>query len=139
MRMIRSSLMAVLVAIAAGCSSTASRIDDNQALFNSYPVDVQQQIRAGQVGVGFTPEQVTMALGKPDRAYTRQTEAGSSEVWAYTESSPALSFGLGGFGFGGGSTAVGGGVGVGTGGKEDDKVRVVFASGHVVSVERTVK
>ncbi len=129
-------ILAVLVL--AACSSTASRIKDGQSAFDTYPPDVQEKIRAGTVDVGFDGQQVRMALGKPDRIYSRQTEAGSSEVWAYLESSPAISLGLGGFGFGGNS-GVGGGVGVGTGGGTDEKVRVVFGGGRVVSVEKTVK
>lgn len=134
----RSVSLAALALLLAACSTPASRIEDQQAEFDRYPVDIQQKIRAGNVDVGFTPDQVRLALGKPDRIYTRQNEAGTSEVWAYRDSSPALSFGLGGFNFGGGS-GVGGGVGIGTGGTEEEKVRVVFAGGRVVSVERTVK
>lgn len=138
MTLVRSALLAALALAAAGCSSPASRIEDNQAAFDQYPPEVQRRIRAGDIGVGFYPDQVRMALGKPDRIYTRQTDTGSSEVWAYRDSTPALSLGLGGFGFGGNS-GVGGGVGVGTGGTEEEKVRVVFVEGRVVSVERTVK
>jgi hypothetical protein len=138
MTLIRSVSIVAFAALITACSTPASRIENKQAVFDSYPPEVQNRIRAGDVSVGFYPEQVTMALGKPDRIYSRQTEAGTSEIWAYRESTPALSLGLGGFGFGGNS-GVGGGVGVATGGNDDEKVRVVFANGQVVSVERTIK
>ncbi len=41
-------------------------------------------IRNGSINIGFSTEMVTMALGTPARIYTRQTERGWSEVWAYT-------------------------------------------------------
>lgn len=138
MSFLRSAAFAAIAFVLIACSTPASRIEDQQSAFDRYPPEVQNRIRAGDIGVGFYPEQVRMALGKPDRVYSRQTDAGTSEVWAYKDSTPALSFGLGGFGFGGNS-GVGGGVGVGTGGSDEDRIRVVFAEGRVVSVERTLK
>jgi len=54
---------AALATILAACASTDSRIRDNQSTFDQLPPPVQQQIRAGQVGLGFTPQMVQMALG----------------------------------------------------------------------------
>ncbi|MFH0879025.1 MAG: hypothetical protein V2A34_04885, partial [Lentisphaerota bacterium] len=75
---------ACLVCLLAGCSTPASRIKRNPALFNSYPVDVQEKIKQGKVDIGFTKDMVEMALDKPDRLYTRLTADGLSEVWSYT-------------------------------------------------------
>ncbi|MBX6420489.1 MAG: hypothetical protein IRZ06_05720 [Nevskia sp.] len=119
------------------CSSPATRIEQNPALFDSYPPEVQQKIRAGQVDVGFTPDMVRLALGEPDRRYERTDANGTSEVWAYRERKPAFSFGIGGGSFGG-SSAVGGGVGVATGGEQGEKLRVVFVDGKVTAVEKTL-
>ena len=127
------------LAVLAACSTTDTRIRDRQSAFDSYPPAIQQKIRAGQVDVGFTPDMALMALGEPDRRYQRTDEHGASEIWAYRDSSPAFSFGLGGGSFGGGS-AYGGGVGVSTGGEApDDRLRLVFVNGTVVSIERTLK
>lgn len=128
-------LLALLVT---ACSTVGSRIGDQQARFDGYPAAVQQQIRAGQVNVGFTPDMVRMALGKPDDTYIRTTSQGQAEVWGYRNDSPLLGLSLGIGSFGGG---VGGGIGVGTstGGNRRDKVRVVFENGRVQSVEKTVK
>lgn len=125
----------VVVALSA-CASTASRISDQQSTFDAYPAEVQTKIRAGQVDVGFTQDQVRMSVGEPTRRYTQQTANGESEVWAYGKNSPSFSFGLGAGSFGSG---VGGGVGVGssTGGNSDDKLRVTFVAGKVTAVERT--
>lgn len=68
----------------AGCASPDYRIGKNPELFASFPPEVQELVRKGQVNIGFTPPMVSMALGEPDRKYTRLTEAGSLEVWSYT-------------------------------------------------------
>lgn len=136
-----SPLLCVLLAIAAfgaGCaSSPKSRIQKNQAAFDSYPAEVQTKIRAGEVAVGFTPEQVKIALGEADRVLSRTSEAGKSEVWVYREKSSGLGFGLG---LGMGSGSVGTGVGVSTGREfPDERMRVVFTAGRVTSVEQISK
>jgi len=118
----------------AGCATTASRIKDHQAAFDASPADVQAKIQAGQVAVGFSQEQVTMALGDPDRRYTRTTARGASEIWAYEDSKPGFSLGLGVAG-GGGSTSVGSGIAIGNGDRRDDKLRVILEGGRVVAVE----
>ncbi|MBK9989485.1 MAG: hypothetical protein IPP19_01810 [Verrucomicrobia bacterium] len=119
----------------AGCSTTDSRIKNNQASFDAAPPAVQAKIRAGKIEVGFTAEQVTMALGKPDRRYSRTTERGTSDIWAYADSGPAFSFGVG-MASGGGGSMVGTGVGVSTGNdRYEDKMRVVFEGGRVTAIE----
>jgi len=132
----------VLLFAAAGCASTpSSRIQSARDVYNSYPMEVQERIASGQVDVGFTTEQVRMALGKPDRVASRTTPDGTSEVWSYRDKGPRFSVGLGlGIGGGGGSTRVGTGVGVSTGGRrdyDDEKMRVIFDQrGRVTAVEQ---
>ncbi len=134
-------LSGLLLLAAAGCASTpASRIQSAREVYNSYPMDVQEKIASGQVDVGFTTEQVRMALGKPDRVASRTTPDGTSEVWSYRDKGPRFSVGIGlGVSGGGGSTRVGTGVGVSTGGRDfdDEKTRVIFDQrGQVTSVEQ---
>ncbi len=139
--LVMHKLLAILLLgmVLAGCSSVSSRIDRNRTEFESYPMAVREKIVAGEVDVGFTPGQVQMALGEPDRVSTRTTPDGISEVWSYRAKRPRFSVGVGGgvgvFG-GGGSTRVGTGVSVGTGDRYDDeRVRVVFERGQVAAVE----
>jgi outer membrane protein assembly factor BamE (lipoprotein component of BamABCDE complex) len=84
----RNALLAAAVALAAvlgfGCSTPATRIKENPQLFGSFPPDIQANVRAGKIDVGYTKDMVMMALGKPDRIYSRKTEAGSAEVWSFT-------------------------------------------------------
>lgn len=125
-------LMGIVSTIAA-CSTPTSRINDRPAVFAGYPSEIQEKIRAGDVAIGFTTEQVELSLGKPDRVFTNETEGGRVEVWAYSKSRSAFSFGLGAFS--GGSTSVGGGVGVGNDAGED-RIRVSFSGGRVSGIER---
>lgn len=128
-----------LLVVGGGCSSSPkSRIDKNRATFDAYSEDVRAAIRAGEVQVGFTAEQVNLALGKPDRVLTQTTAEGASEVWVYRKNNPRLGLGLG---FGAGSGPVGAGVGVSSRGREfsDERMRVTLAAGRVTSVQQISK
>jgi len=133
-------MVTITALLLAGCASPASRIADKQSVYDSYPPEVRSRIAAGQVDVGFTPEQAELALGKPTRKYSRTTAKGTSEVWAYTKTRPSFSFGVGG-GFGIGSGGFGSvGIGTGTAGEDpEDKLRLVFEDGKITAVEQAVK
>jgi hypothetical protein len=73
------------VLLTAGCASIDSRIKKNQAVFNSFPTEVQALVRQEKVRVGFTSEMAAIALGLPRRKYKRTTAAGDTEIWAYVE------------------------------------------------------
>lgn len=84
-----------------GCQSTPeSRIAKKEAVFSSWPAQTQAKIRAGQIGVGFTPQQVELAKGKPDRVGRRTTAAGDRVEWVYlwndSRFAPGYGLGLGG-------------------------------------------
>lgn len=131
------SLALLGVGLLTGCSTVSSRIDRNRAEFDRYPLAVQEKIAAGEVDVGFTADQVRIALGEPDRVSTRTSADGVAEIWGYRSKRPRFSVGVGvGIGGGGGSTRVGTGVGVQTGERYDDeRMRVVFERGAVTAVE----
>lgn len=126
--------------LVAGCSTLESRISAQQAQFDTWPADVREKIQAGRIDLGFTPEQVRVALGEPTRKYQRTTAEGSSEVWAYAGGRLGLSLGLG-VGSAHGSSAYAGGVAYEptTYGADDEAVRVVFVDGKVTSVEKRAK
>lgn len=85
MNILRTFFFLLAMLALAGCSSPASRIKKNPELFASFPPDVQEKIRQGQIDVGFTPDMVNIALGAPDRSYTRTTSAGATQIWSYVD------------------------------------------------------
>lgn len=117
-----------------GCATVDSRIRKHQAAFDSWPASVQAMVRAEKVDIGFTPEQVRVALGEPDRIFTRKSSEGEAEVWAYYDRGPRFSLGLG-VGSGGYSSVGGGVVYDRQYDRIDDAVRVVFEGGVVTGVE----
>jgi hypothetical protein len=130
--------LALAAALLAACSSVNSRIKKHQAEFDSYPPEIQQKIRAGQVDPGFTFDQVEMALGAPDRTYSETGPgARAREIWSYTGSAePRV-----GFGVGYGSWHRGGiGTGVAVGGPGpyayEDRITVIFEGGRAVNIRR---
>lgn len=130
--------LCLAAALLAACASVNSRIKKHQAEFDSYPPEIQQKIRDGQVDPGFTFTQVELALGAPDRTYSETAPGKEREIWAYggAPAEPRV-----GFGFGYSSWHRGGiGTGVSVGGPGgyayEDRVTVVFEGGRVVSVRR---
>jgi hypothetical protein len=119
----------------AACSTPESRIAANRPAFDRLPAAAQQKIQAGHIDVGFTPEMVELALGKPANTFVRKSTAGDTEVWIYHDNSPQFSIGIGGVS-GGRHSAVGGGVEMSTGGYDpEEKVRVEFSGGKVVTID----
>ncbi|MBP6507301.1 MAG: hypothetical protein KA257_07020 [Opitutaceae bacterium] len=140
MKTLLSLAGAAMLLLVVGCATLDSRISKNQMQFDGWPTEVQQKIRRGQVDVGFTPPQVLVALGEPQKKYTRTTARGVAEVWAYTGGGGGFSIGVG-VGSARGSGAYGGGVGYDstTYRADDERVRVIFADGRVTSVEARSK
>jgi hypothetical protein len=143
MKLERLLLAALFATALAACAGPSSRIKKRQAEFDAYPADVQKKIRAGQVDVGFTDQQVALALGRPDRIYARKTAAAAQEVWAYGGAyGSRVGVGLGlGLGMGAGPGFYGGGFSVESdpGIDHGERTRVVLQNGVVVSVESRQK
>lgn len=140
MKTLLTILSLALALVISGCATTESRISKNQAAFDSWPAEVQSSIRAGKVKIGFTTEQVRVALGEPSRVYSRQSVEGESEVWAYFDPGPKFTIGVG-VGSGGYGSGASGGVGyTQRSDPSEGATRVVFTDGVVVAIEaRTTK
>ena len=136
MRPLSAALALVSFALLTACASTPeSRIADRRGAFNAYPAEVQQKIRAGQVEIGFTDEMVLLALGEPSRKFTRQTEAGETEVWVYHDNGPQFSFGFG-MSSGNRHSSSGVGLAMSTGGYDpDERMRLAFHAGRVTEID----
>lgn len=76
---------AVGALLLAGCATPASRIKKYPEKFDALAPEVQVLVRKGEVAVGFPEDAVFLALGKPDRKYTRVTESGTTEIWSYVD------------------------------------------------------
>ncbi len=123
-----------LLMLVASCASPESRIERHRAAFDAWSPEVREKVRAGHIDLGFTPEMVRVALGDPERVFTRTTAQGVAEGWVYARRGPAFSFGLG-FGGGHGATAMGGGVEFGDTFHGDEALRVIFENGRVAAIE----
>jgi hypothetical protein len=130
------TLLVALLSVLAACSGPASRIREKKDVFAAYPADVQEKIKAGRVDVGFTYEQVELALGRPDMRYTSTSEGGTSETWVYggapSHTGVGVTLGAGNWGSG-----VGGGITIGGSPRAaDERERVIFKDGRVSSFEK---
>jgi hypothetical protein len=130
---LRAALIALGVAALAGCSTINSRIEASQELFDSYPPEVQEKIRAGDIAVGFTPEMVEMAWGEPYRKDQVTGEDFYAEVWTWSRNIPGVGIGMGSGGYYGGNVGIGTGVVVGEGARREDRSQVEFRNGKVVT------
>lgn len=134
-------LLACLVLLAAaGCASTpTSRVAKNKALYSQWPADVQEKVAAGKIMVGFTPEQVRLALGEPSRTFIRTTHDGTAETWAYRENPARFNIGLG-LASSGGSTGVSGRINVSNAGyRAGERTHVIFEGGRGSVTETAIR
>jgi len=134
---LRGALCLVLLG-ALACAGADSRIADEQDVFDTYPPEVQERIRAGEVAVGFTEEQVLMAVGEPDRRTQVTSEDAVAEIWTWTKSVPGIGIGIGSGSYGrhGG---IGTHVGVGKGATSEDELLVELVNGRVTRIEKPVE
>ena len=75
-----------LALLLAGCATPEKRIQQNQEVFDTFPVAAQARIRGGQIDLGFTPDMVRIALGEPHRQTLRRSADGEVEIWSYFDS-----------------------------------------------------
>ena len=76
-----------LATLLAGCATPEKRIQQNQDVFDTFPVAAQARIRGGQIDLGFTPDMVRIALGEPQRKVLRRAADGEVEIWIYLDTS----------------------------------------------------
>lgn len=136
MKTLRPLLALALAAGLTGCVSVEKRIQAHQAEFDRWPAEVQVAVKAGKIDLGFTKEQVTVAAGQPDQVFTRTSESGEEEIWAYYDKGPRFSIGVG---VGTGSYSGARGAMLYNNHRIDDgsedATRVIFREGKVTAIE----
>ena len=79
-----TSLTAILSTLLLGaCSTVESRIEEKPAAFAAADPATQEKIRKNVVEVGFSPDLVYIALGKPDEERTSRRRGGEDMTWIY--------------------------------------------------------
>jgi hypothetical protein len=82
----RAIVIAIFGALVlAGCNTVDSRIREKSAVFDQMPPADQAKVRQGTIAVGFTPDMVYMALGRPDAIRQRTSTGPQETVWIYSE------------------------------------------------------
>lgn len=67
----------------AGCSTIDSRIEEKSAAFATYDPATQEKLKQGIVEIGYTPEQVYIALDRADDRRERLTAKRRELTWIY--------------------------------------------------------
>ncbi|HEU0197369.1 MAG TPA: hypothetical protein VFQ88_09180 [Nevskiaceae bacterium] len=94
-----TTVAAIAVAMAlAGCATPARRIKAHPQVYARATLQQQALISKGRIAIGFTPDFVRLAIGKPDRVTQRTTAAGTDTVWHYLDERSDVTY-VGGFGF----------------------------------------
>lgn len=75
--------------LASGCGiytpPVERRISKNQETFDSYPLEIREKLRIGQIDLGYKKEMVGIALGHPDKSYRRRDAQGEVIIWIYLD------------------------------------------------------
>lgn len=75
--------MILAAAWLAGCSTPDKRIQKAPEIFAALPAEQQELVKQGRVAPGFSADAVLLALGDPDRRWTRTDAKGTRDVWSY--------------------------------------------------------
>ena len=80
--------LAMLIGLAtsllfSGCDTVAVRVLTNYDTFSKLDPKVRANIVRGRVALGYTPEMVRLALGRPNRSYAPSYLGGREETWTY--------------------------------------------------------
>lgn len=76
-------IMVMAVGLLAGCATPDARIKRSPEVFARLSPEQQALVKEGKVGIGFDADAVRLAVGEPDRRWTRTDASGTSEVWSY--------------------------------------------------------
>jgi hypothetical protein len=81
--LLRAALALLLGLSLGGCSTIESRVREKSATFATLDSATQDKIRQGNVAIGYAPDLVYIALGRPDREFSTTTSRGEEVTWIY--------------------------------------------------------
>jgi hypothetical protein len=84
MKRVLLSLIVVTSLFLGGCATPDARIKASPEVFARLSPEHQALVKEGRVGIGFDTDAVRLAVGDPDRRWSRTDATGTSEVWSYT-------------------------------------------------------
>ena len=67
-----------------GCNTAAVRVLTNYETFSKLDPKVRANILRGRVELGYTPEMVRLALGRPNYSSSSAGAKAGREIWSYT-------------------------------------------------------
>lgn len=76
-------LLGELALALTGCSTVDSRIQEKSDVFAKLDPVIQSKIKQGIIDLGYAPDMVYIALGKPDEIRERTGGGGRETVWKY--------------------------------------------------------
>jgi hypothetical protein len=82
-RLLRTLFLATSLGFLGGCQSVESRIKEKPEVFAHADLATQEKITQGIIEIGFTEDEVYLALGKPDEKRETRTENGRRTTWSY--------------------------------------------------------
>jgi hypothetical protein len=99
---------AALVLFAVGCETTGGipgRVHEKAAVYATLQRWEKKYIDRGIVAVGFTPDMIYMAVGRPSKIEPSEGSDGKAELWSYKHFFPAPDANYAPFGKGGAEPA----------------------------------
>jgi hypothetical protein len=82
-RLLRTLLLATSLGFVGGCQTVESRIKEKPDVFAKADLATQEKITQGIIEIGFTEDQVYLALGKPDQKRESRNADGTRVTWVY--------------------------------------------------------
>jgi hypothetical protein len=81
--MLRTFILAASLGFVAGCQTVESRIKEKPEVFANADYATQDKIRQGIIEIGFSEDEVYLALGKPDEKHETRNADGKTVTWSY--------------------------------------------------------
>lgn len=82
-KFIQLPLLLAAVLLLGACNTVSTRIEEKAPVFYSLDPNTRAKIAHGDVDLGFTPDMVYIALGRPDLTRQQVTKDGNTETWIY--------------------------------------------------------